>query len=50
MDKYVITMVVKGKRTQVYIGSQNAASAFATAKILYPDAFVLKAEKTTISR
>lgn len=47
METYLVTMLAKNRRVQVYIRSSDAASAFQSAKTLYPNALVVRAEKTS---
>ncbi len=46
MKKYKVLMLLKGKRFEIYLGSETSSSAYATAKELFPKALVIKAEKT----
>ncbi|MEQ3691859.1 MAG: hypothetical protein ABNG98_10175 [Flavobacterium sp.] len=46
MTKYTVTMLYKSRKCEIYIGSYSSASAFQMAKLLFPSALVIKADKT----
>ena len=47
MEVFLVTLLAKGRRVQVYIRSESAQAAFQVCKILYPSAFVIKSEKAS---
>jgi|GEM_PF-5445777 len=48
MENFLVTMLAKSRRVQIYIRSESAQSAYQAAKTLYPSAFVIKSEKASV--
>lgn len=45
MNKYVVTFLMNGRKSEIIIGSAGPASAFQTVKLMFPNAFVIKATR-----
>ena len=43
MNKYIATFLISGKKGEITLGGYSPASAYQTAKLLFPKAFIVKA-------